>query len=739
MIRLGVQLAVAGGRRSVTALLLTALAIAVGTALLLLALTVSPAYDSRETRSELLELSSLAPGAQPDRFTAVRSVDDAFRDQRIAVVELAGVGVDPPRSPDLPLPAPGELLLSPALAELAAREPLLAQRYPPGSALLPDGVVPTPERLMAVRGIDLPPAADFENGRASAVVEFSEELGMRSYGPVVTSVIVVGAVAMLAPVVLFVATATRLTAASRERRMAALRLAGATNGQVVRLAGLEALLTGVVGAVAGLGVFYLVRPLATHVTIDERWYVSDLTPTPAGFAFALLGVPLAALLGAQLALRRVAVSPLGVGRRTRARPLGVWRLVPLVVAVPLFAVVVLRPIAGGGAGGDLAVTLSFLMVLGSLLLAGPWPVQVLGSLLARTGSAAAVLGGRRLTADPRAGFRAVAGVVVGTFVVAMFLTVAPAVQTELDPAATSGLAADAAVAFVDDEGEPALVREVLAGVPGVVPTTIRQAYLAGLEGGDAGSLWIGDCAAITRLTGYDPALCAPGRTLVSPAVLAVGSFRFYDGIVAPLPAQRVVALADDGRYDRPAAIAAPEAVVRLPRQVVDIVGFVADPDTIERARTALAAAELPTELTTAALRTAMASGDALRFERVLLGAMLGTFVVAGCSAAVAAATGLLERRRSFALLRLTGTPLGVLRRSAVVELAVPLVGASLASAALGVLTGRLIGLGGGADEPVPWLTLGGPLALGVATALVLGCLALPLIGRITGGDATRFE
>jgi len=217
-----------------------------------------------------------------------------------------------------------------------------------------------------------------------------------------------------------------------------------------------------------------------------------------------------------------------------------------------------------------------------------------------------------------------------------------------------------------------------------------------------------------------------------------GTLRFPRGRSAELRAELAGALAP-GRVDRPAAIVPAEAIPVLPPYVRWMVGFTADPDTVERARTALVAAGIGVGLDTAALRTARVSAAGIGFERVLLGTMLGTFVVAGCSAAVAAATGLLERRRSFALLRLAGVPLAVLRRSAVLELVVPLVAASGAAALLGVLVGRLVGLAAGSDQAVPWVTLGGPLALGVLVATALGCLALPLIGRVTDGDATRFE
>ena len=59
--------------------------------------------------------------------------------------------------------------------------------------------------------------------------------------------IVLAVIGALVPVAVFVSTATRLSAARREQRLAALRLVGATASQVTRLAAVEALFVSVIG------------------------------------------------------------------------------------------------------------------------------------------------------------------------------------------------------------------------------------------------------------------------------------------------------------------------------------------------------------------------------------------------------------------------------------------------------------------------------------------------------------
>jgi hypothetical protein len=731
VITLGLGLETAGGRRQALALLLTGVAVAAGTAFLLLALCVEPAYAARAARSEIFGSGtaiSVDRSVPAGRFTALRQDSDAFRDRTIQLVDLAGLAPDAPHPAGLLLPRPGELLLSPGLAELATREPLLAQRYPPSSRELPAAAVPSAASLIAVRGFA---AADVTSDGSWGFVSAFAVPERRSHGPVFDLVIALGAVAVLAPIVVFVATATRLTATGRERRLAALRLAGATTGQVLRLAAVEALLVGVAAAVAGIGLFALVRPLATAVTIDDPWYVSDLTPPPFALAAALAGVPLAAVAGALVALRRTAVSPLGIGRRARPRRPRAWRLLPLALAVAAFLALAVTPSGDGSVTGPLAVV--FAALLAALLYAGPWLTGLVGAGLARLGPPAALLAGRRLSGDPRLGFRAVGGAVLGTFVVTLFLTVLPALTTEIPPGSVSALAPGVALGRAADAAGARAAQAALAGVPGVTAVPMRELFSTA-----GGEVWIGDCGALARVAGVDPAACASGRVLVAPSQPDLTGIISTRGDPVAVRGEPATVLPDG--VDAPRAIVPAGALDPLPADTVAWqVAVVAGPDALERARTQLAAAGIRMNLATAVLRTGLAGRDATRLDGVLRGALLATFVIAGCSAAVAAATGLLERRRSFALLRLGGTPTGVLRRSAVLELAVPLVVASLVAAALGALAGRLIGLAGGVDRPVPWASLGIPLAAGIVIALALGSAVLPLVGRVSDADAARFE
>ena len=130
------------------------------------------------------------------------------------------------------------------------------------------------------------------------------------------------AAALLFPVLIFIGTATRLSAARREQRFAAMRLVGATPRQVSVISAVEAAVAAVVGVAAGFGLFFAAPPGAGGDPVHRRAVlhqrpVARAWPTSCVVA---LGVPLAAAVAARLALRRVQISPLGVTRRVTPQP-----------------------------------------------------------------------------------------------------------------------------------------------------------------------------------------------------------------------------------------------------------------------------------------------------------------------------------------------------------------------------------------------------------------------------------
>ncbi len=223
--------------------------------------------------------------------------------------------------------------------------------------------------------------------------------------------------ALLLPVLIFIGAATRLAAARREQRFAAMRLVGATPRQVSIVAAAEACVASACGVAGGFGLFFLLRsPLAAVPFTGQPFFPSDLSLDLSDILIIAIGVPIAAAVAARLALRRVQISPLGVTRRTTPPAPRAWRVIPLLVGLAELAFFVGRR-PPNTASQIRAYGTGFLLVMVGLVIAGPWITMLISRLLARnTGRPAVLIAGRRLSDNPRAAFRAVSGLIVALFI-----------------------------------------------------------------------------------------------------------------------------------------------------------------------------------------------------------------------------------------------------------------------------------------------------------------------------------
>ncbi|MGN6172584.1 MAG: FtsX-like permease family protein, partial [Streptosporangiaceae bacterium] len=136
------------------------------------------------------------------------------------------------------------------------------------------------------------------------------------------------------------------------------------------------------------------------------------------------------------------------------------------------------------------------------------------------------------------------------------------------------------------------------------------------------------------------------------------------------------------------------------------------------------------------------AGVANTVQRLLYIAVILTIIVAGCSLAVSVGGSLVERKRPFTLLRVTGTATSTLYRVVLTEAVLPLVAATVVAGGLGYLVATLtVSKLAPAGTPVPapghayYLTMG----TGLIAAFLVILASLPLLGRITGPDKVRFE
>jgi hypothetical protein len=219
------------------------------------------------------------------------------------------------------------------------------------------------------------------------------------------------------PVLLFVGQCARLGAPARDRRLAAIRLAGATPAQGRLIAAVEAGAATLLGTVLGLAVYLVGRRVFDAPDAqDRRPLPTDVLPPWPWLAAIVVGLPVLAVLVTSLLLRKVVVSPLGVVRRTRNRSPRPWPGLLIVFGLVVYAGLSpsLQYLERRGilipAGAILAALfLGGLAAAVGVVSGAAWLSYTVGRLLGRYARRpATLLAGRRLQLDPWAGSRSLA-------------------------------------------------------------------------------------------------------------------------------------------------------------------------------------------------------------------------------------------------------------------------------------------------------------------------------------------
>ena len=472
MISLGLRLVLSGGREAVTRLLVLAAAVGVGVGLLLTAMAGTNAVTTWNNSHAWLWTGTLAVPQGPAAGIAPlwwHPSGDTFDGLQIDRFDVAATGASSPVPPGITHdPGPGQYYASPALAALLRSTPAneLADRYPgrlagtigdaalssPNSLVIIIGHTPaqlagTPDS-MQVTSIATTVPGNFDHTlNRKGLAYMPANAGIESSGiDLILSVVALG---MLTPVLIFIATATRLSAARREQRFAAMRLAGATRRQVSLLAAVESTAAAVLGVAAGFGIFFLLRaPVAGIPFFGEPFFPGQLSLSPPDILAVAIGVPVAAAVAARLALRRVHISPLGVARRTTPKPPRAWRTLPLLAGLAELGFFAARGLPLSIGAETQVLVSGFLLIIVGLVIAGPWLTMAMAKVMARrTSRPGALIAARRLADDPRAAFRAVSGLVLALFIT----TVAVVSITTQDAKDLTRFASPAAAAVVTDQ------------------------------------------------------------------------------------------------------------------------------------------------------------------------------------------------------------------------------------------------------------------------------------------------
>ena len=416
MIRLGLRLTLGSGREAALRVLVTAAAVVLGVGLLLMALAGINGLHAQADRGAWLDTSAqTAPSASAssssDALWWLLSVEQ-FGNQAIDRVDVAATGPSAPVPPGIAhLPGPGELYASPALTTLLRSVPAneLRDRFPGHQiGTIGAAALPSPNSLIIVVGHDarqlskLPGAVRVRGIQRTLATCYNCQSGAGS-GPVLQWILAGGVVALLLPVLILIATASRLSAARREERFAAMRLVGATPRQISVISAVEATVAAVAGMAVGFAFFFLCRPLLLHVPFTGAPLApGDLSLQWIDVVLVVIGVPIAAIMSARLALRRVKISPLGVSRRASSAPPRIVRIIPLLAGIALLAYFDAAGKPGGIGSQLLELVAGFVLIIVGLVLAGPWLTTAGSRLMAnRASRPATLIAGRRLLDNPR--------------------------------------------------------------------------------------------------------------------------------------------------------------------------------------------------------------------------------------------------------------------------------------------------------------------------------------------------
>ncbi|MGB6457030.1 MAG: FtsX-like permease family protein [Streptosporangiaceae bacterium] len=770
MFLVGLRLVLRTGRESLARLVVIACAVAIGVALLLVVLADFHGFQSANskrcwecTTGAYLTSGSIKRAASAELWNYS---EDFFEGQPIKKLEVAALGPHAPVVPGiLRIPGAGSYYASPALVRLLRSVPRdeLGARFPGSLAgLVGPAALSGPDDLVIIIGrpaaeLARMPATERVGAIASTPrIDSSATLYQYGFGMV--------AVGLVFPLLTLIGTATRLAAARREERFAAFRLVGATPRQVSVIASVEAFAGAAIGGLAGIGLFQPLQPFVARVAVTGfRYFPSTVVPTSAEYVAVLLGVPIGAMCAAVWSLQRVRISPLGASRRTTPSPPSALRIVPLVLGLAVF---IMAPFllashqqSGGPLGGSrlgLNPRLLPVLLLGELLtmlglyLSGSWLTMQAARLVARTAKGASgLLAARRLADSPKAAFRSVGGLVVALFVGTAIAGIVPAFNSGMQLTNGGKLNDVLRVSFnspsvgsgsIPGKGlGPQPAAQMLDRVRSYPGTSALPVYLSGSQDGYGACEGSYDCAPIIGIVkcrdiGGSFQFIVRCPLHVAAVQVQFGLFLVTNNLLsASLPL---------GTFPIPAR--AGGSVGRLP--LGEVLVRTSNPATLEKIRTIMGAytaaagsSSVPQTFGEVARSRAAVYSE---IETIALAVVAVTLVVAGCSLAVAVGGGLMERKRPFTLLRVTGVQLRVLHRVVLLESVLPMTLTAVVAAAAGLGTAasvlRTLELSVGSvplPGPVYFLTLGSALAASLAVLLA----TLPLLSRVTVPDEVRFE
>ncbi|MEU1162625.1 FtsX-like permease family protein [Streptomyces sp. NPDC005921] len=641
------------------------------------------------------------------------------------------------------IPGPGEVFVSPSLRELLGREPGLAHRLPGREAGLigPQGLA-RPDELVAYVGTD---RDDLPDGRRAAGFGHDSAPPPALDPSALDSLRFTMACVVLLPLVVYLSVCARLSAAERARRLAALRLIGMSIQEVQRVNAAETVAAAGLGAVLGLGEFWVLNQLAARVGLPGfTWYPGDGALSASTLVACLVGCPVLAWFVGRASARKAAANPLAVRRAAVEKAPSPWGFLPLLagsgIAVGYCVAGATGHVPDGSFLPALLIPSSALLIGFGLVAALPSVSRFFARRLARsTRSLALSLAMRRNEAEPGSVLRVSAGLVLLVFVTSL----AQGVLIQFDESIRNSSPLQSY--DMPYEQLTAGQRQSVEQLPGVRGHVITlQASLVGAsEWAEAPDVVVATCAQLRAVVAW-VGDCADGQPI-----------RLWDGdgyTGGPDFAGRKILLSSK-TGQRSAPLTVPKRVVRY--RALDSIGLgiqpvlvppsmlptdarpgwgryvlvsASDPDTVRQVLDGIGRIGPTIEVTPEGVSPTDFQEFAVVRTLLTVGMVLG-LVIAVAAFVVAATDRAVERRSQVTALSLLGARPRTLRAVQVTQVVLPLTVGLVLAVVVGRVaeSGYLVYCQGATfwdDAGLPVLLVG---TLAVIVVAALG--ALPLVGR----------
>ncbi len=741
-LRLGIRLLRGGGRKGAVRLVLIVGGTGLGVFFLLLALVVPQILRDRQERGAFRQPDSLIEG---ERATFLY----APLQRRFGTTLVSGFLLAPAEGAPAPpgvsrLPEAGQAVVSPELKRLLDTQPGLRTvfEFEPAGVIGSAGLAAPNEVFawIAVAGRDLPgdahPSGHYGTGWEPIIDMPESALRLLGLG-------FLGLTGL--PLGVYFAVCARLSAATRDRRLAALRLLGMSVRDTALVSAVESTTAALAGSSLGLVLYLITRvPLARLGVAGIVWFPDEAMPSLADLLIVLGGVPALAAILSRVSARPVVRDALAVRRQIPSPHRRGWRILVLSSGLGLMVGLLLTAMrlpngVGFGSRAQLFLVVALIWTgLGLAVSVGVLAEMLAGALARRTLRLWLLLGARRLELESGSGSRVVAGLVVVVFGMGFAV----------------GLSRDAGAA-----ASPVGSREQYSVHVADVPTGSRG-RLWDLPSTQAAAVKITSAISSSHTPGQPP---GPETIGVVAAFANCSDFAAFvggslPGCVDGLPYRVVVrggppplVRLEPGRvlrYPTKVQRHSPTFGVRVPARTLLVPPsgqFAADlllppgdlpggiPDTADfyllSSTDAAAVNQVSAELAALAPAALIAyQNDNLEarlqtelFQRLLRVALALGMLVGLTAFVVASIDHGIERRADLVALRVAGAPIRLLRAAQAAQVGSQLVIGMALAIGCGKLAEQVTVAGGGIDRSWTWSDLVGALVLGVL-AVALGTL-----------------